>query len=891
MRREKGKRGKRGNVGLIFTFCFFAFFTFWGTVGATAQIGGQIHGQITDQSGAAVPGATIILFNIATATETLSVTDADGRYEFNGVSIGIYRLRVRKTGFSETGRNVELAEPGEILEVNFDLSAGGISEQITVTAIRGERDVLDVPIRTQTLDENVLTRQNPAGTGDALLNVPNLTPQGSGPYLTRPRLRGFDSTRLLVLVDGERLNNSRTSTGAAGVEVGLVDPSLIDAVEVVHGAGSALYGTDALSGLVNIITQMPQTVAERWRVGGSFTGYVSSNEPGRRGTARLDVSGRRFAARVSGMLERFPSYHAGEPFNESNIPLIEAGIVPHLQFGPIPDNFNEPFVRASSEIPNSQEHGNSLNVVGRYFISGQQSVKVNWIRRRAVDIGFPDFAPPYFFQVIKLPGSDLDKASLRYEAAALTPWFSRLAVGGYWQHQNRRLFNDFFVLSLSPSEVTPALDELTRVDIVSNTGQNVKSFGYDVQANFLLGTKNLLTAGSSLFRDHSKDARQIVVDVTTIGALTRPPRAPRFFPLNNPIVVGAVSFEQRVPISNFRNFAIFLQDEQELTPAIRLIGSLRIDRFDIDSQETPNYNPRPPDLADADPPVDLSTVPPPSGITFNRSSVTGDFGVVYRALPALSVTARVGRSFRHPNLSELFFSGPAESGTLVPNIALEPETGINVDVGAKLRTNRLEGSLTFFHNWYKNFLSREIVSVSRMAGGAVYQAVNFSRVRIRGVEANWEVPLQAPHSYFSFFGDFSYLWGEIAEGQNPLTQTRLENAPANNITPYKIVAGLCWNDYPNRFWWEYAIRAQTHVDRISPLLLQSPLLQAPDLWNLNGFTLHSLRGGYNFVRGERTRVSVTLGLENLGNKFYREQFQYAPARGRSFTVGLNLKYF
>ena len=829
------------------------------------------------------------LQNVAAGTERLTLSDSSGHFEFDGVSIGIYRLRVSKSGFSETGRHVEIAEPGERLEANFELAAGGITEQVTVTATRGERDTLSVPIRTQSLNENVLARLNPAGTGDALLNVPNLTPVNSGPYLVRPRLRGFDSTRLLILVDGERLNNSRTSTGAAGVEVGLVDPSLIDTVEVVHGAGSALYGTDALSGTINIITQMPQTVDQTLRVGGSFTGYYSTNEDGRRGTARLDLSGRHLAARVSGMLERFPNYNAGRPFNESNVPLIQAGVVRHLQFGPIPDNFNEPFLRRTSQIANSQEHGNSLNAVGRFFITDQQSVKLNWIRRRALDIGFPDFAPPTFFQVIKLPDSDLDKASVRYEATALNSWFSRLALGGYWQHQNRQLFNDFFVLSLGPAE-NPRFDQLTRVDIRSNTGQDVKSFGYDLQANFLLGTKNLLTAGSSLFRDHSKDFRQTEVGVKIIGLLTRQPPI-RFFPLNATIVQGVFSFEQRVPISNFQNFAIFVQDEHELTPSIRLIGSLRIDRFDIDSRRTPNYNPSPAALQSADPPIDPATVPPVGGISFNRSSVTGDFGVVYRVAPSLSITARVGRSFRHPNLSELFFSGPAEAGSLVPNITVGPESGVNLDLGVKLRTSWLSGSVTYFHNWYKDFLSRQEVSFSREAGGPIFQAVNFSRVRIQGVEADWELPIPLGGSIFSLFGDFSYLWGEIIEGENPLTRTQLENAPLSNITPVKLVAGLRWNDRPNRFWWEYSARIQTHVHRVSPLLLQSQFLEAQDLWSLLGFTVHNARAGVNLFAGERSQIGITLGVENVGSKFYREQFQFAPARGRSFTLGLNLKYF
>jgi outer membrane receptor protein involved in Fe transport len=591
------------------------------------------------------------------------------------------------------------------------------------------------------------------------------------------------------------------------------------------------------------------------------------------------------------MLERFPSYHAGEPFNESNVPLIQAGTIKHINYGPVPDNFNEPFTRTRSEIPNSQEHGSNLNVVGRYFFTDNQSVKLNLIRRRTADIGFPDFEPPFFFQVINLPASRLDKASLRYEATGLGTWFSRLAVGGYWQHQDRRLFNDFFVLGLSvPPPGEPPFANLSRVDIVSNTGQNVKSFGYDLQANFLLGTKNIVTAGTSLFRDHSRDSRRTVVDVTLIGVLSYPAQD-RFFPRNFPIVRGAVDQTPRVPISNFQDAAVFVQDEHELSRAWRLVASFRFDRFDIDSRPTPDYDPRPPELQDADPPIDPTTVPPIEGIRFNRTSVTGDFGVVYRPISPLSITARIGRSFRHPNLSELFFAGPAESGTLVPNISVKPEKGINLDIGAKLRTDRFSGSVTYFHNWYRDFLSREEISFSPEAGGLIYQALNFSRVRIQGVEADWELPFQAPYSIFSFFGNFSYLWGEVIEGENPLTHTQLENAPASNITPFKVVAGLRWNDRPNRFWWEYSTRSQTHVNRISPLLFQSPLLQPEDLWNVYGFTIHSLRGGFNLFRGERSQIGVTLALENLGNKFYREHFQYAPARGRSFTVGLNLKYF
>jgi outer membrane receptor protein involved in Fe transport len=73
-------------------------------------------------------------------------------------------------------------------------------------------------------------------------------------------------------------------------------------------------------------------------------------------------------------------------------------------------------------------------------------------------------------------------------------------------------------------------------------------------------------------------------------------------------------------------------------------------------------------------------------------------------------------------------------------------------------------------------------------------------------------------------------------------------------------------------------------------VLNSPSLIPQDLFNVNGFSIHTLRGGYN-LRTERYTMGLALGLENLGNKFYREQFQFAPARGRSFTIGLHFRFF
>jgi outer membrane receptor protein involved in Fe transport len=73
-------------------------------------------------------------------------------------------------------------------------------------------------------------------------------------------------------------------------------------------------------------------------------------------------------------------------------------------------------------------------------------------------------------------------------------------------------------------------------------------------------------------------------------------------------------------------------------------------------------------------------------------------------------------------------------------------------------------------------------------------------------------------------------------------------------------------------------------------LLDSPFLIAQDLLSLDAFTIHRAGAGINLTRG-RDRVALTMTVENLTNQFYREHFQFAPARGRTFTLGLSIGAF
>jgi outer membrane receptor protein involved in Fe transport len=312
---------------------------------------------------------------------------------------------------------------------------------------------------------------------------------------------------------------------------------------------------------------------------------------------------------------------------------------------------------------------------------------------------------------------------------------------------------------------------------------------------------------------------------------------------------------------------------------------MRVDGYKVETAATTGYN-IDAVIAGTTPAINPATLPNPNGDSISRTAFTGDVGLVVKQSDKLSFVAHYGRSYRHPNLEELLFAGPATIGSIAPNITVGPEKGDNIDIGLKFRSSQFQGSLSYFNNKYTDFISTEITALT--ASSSVSQAINYSDVRIQGFEGDVQVSFKQGPTITSLFGSGSYNKGDVLKGTNPLTKTSIAGTPQDNITPLKVLAGLRLTDKKERFWGEYSLRYQKEVTRVATTLKDSPFLIYQDLAGLAGFTIQRLGVGYDW-RKDKKSVGLTVNVENLTNKFYREQFQFAPARGRSITVGLRLR--
>jgi len=136
--------------------------------------------------------------------------------------------------------------------------------EITVTAIREPRRVFNVSQDVTVMDQREIARHSPSVLSDLLRGREGVYVQQTTPGQATPIVRGLIGSSVLTLVDGMRLNNAFFRPSPTQY-LALVDPNVVDRLEIVRGPGSTLYGSDALGGVLNLMTRVPRFESDTWR--------------------------------------------------------------------------------------------------------------------------------------------------------------------------------------------------------------------------------------------------------------------------------------------------------------------------------------------------------------------------------------------------------------------------------------------------------------------------------------------------------------------------------------------------------------------------------------------------------------------------------------------------
>jgi iron complex outermembrane receptor protein len=264
-----------------------------------------VIGRVVDSAGAALANVQVVITTVNRST----TTDAEGNFAFRGLAAGRYHLDALLLGYARGDAEITVPPAGPDVRVSIVLRRTVLRlSNVVVTASPTGNDPLAITQSTVDISGKELSRALGASVAQTLAGEPGMATRFNGPAASTPVIRGLSGERVLVLQDGERagdLSSTQTDHGLS------IDPLVAQRIEVVRGPASLLYGTNALGGVVNVISNdIPNAVPSH------LEGYVATQgesvTPG--GALSLGATlpvGRKLAVNVRGGMRRTGDLYQG----------------------------------------------------------------------------------------------------------------------------------------------------------------------------------------------------------------------------------------------------------------------------------------------------------------------------------------------------------------------------------------------------------------------------------------------------------------------------------------------------------------------------------------------------------------------------------------------------
>ena len=728
----------------------------------------------------------------------------------------------------------EAAETADGAEAPADEATGVFFGTTTVTATGSRTESFSVPVPVIVIED--IEEQEPDNAADLLRAQPGVDVNGIGPNQARPIIRGQRGLRVLFLENGLRMNNARRQSDFGEIP-GLVDIESVESVEVVRGPASVLYGTDAIGGVINLVTTTPtwgESVHGGVRLRGSSAGEQL------KGTASVAGAGESIAYQIGATWRDAGDYDApagsyGDITLDDTTTVVDTGVQDQSLWG----RFD-------------------------YRLNDRSDLFLRFNRYRAEDAGFGFVEPEELgegddFRIrITYPFQDFDKLAFGYEGYGLETGIADGFEGRlYYQKNKRQLANDIFI-NIGP--IFPgAPDSSVQADTENFT--DLETLGTRLQATKSLGDRNLLTYGAELFQDDSFNT-----DLSTTTTTLRFP----FPPFEVPIV--DTDDIANAPNATNTSYGVFAQDELLFDKLAVTLGA-RYQTVDTRAEDTPGW--------DTD------------GLDFDDSSLVGAVNALYQVSPTFNLAGSVGTAFRAPSIIERLFNGPTPEGAgyqiLNPN--LKSEDSFNYDIGFKYLDRHAYLNVTYFKNEIDNgiiqyFLTddeiaelpEDVLDEIRMLGPNTFvvQQRNIEELQYEGVELDGGYRFD---NGLSFGGNYTWIDSKRLDSTNPPTGANYGDK-LNLFARFEPANGRYWAEYRFR----YSGEEDANIDPNEPVPPVGEVLPS--------FTVHRLSGGVAFGGGSiQHRIGLT--VDNLTDELYAEFSNatfFRPQPERTFILSYDFRF-
>jgi len=273
-----------------------------------ADRAGIVGKVVASESASPLPHVEVLIESLRRG----DVSNHHGEFRIDKLPPGKYEITFRRQGYETRKQPDVVLSPNQTVELNVALSPDILQlEDLVITATRSGANSHDVPQLVSVVTPRKIQERSVQQTPELLREEAGVTVQKTNQGGGSPIMRGFKANKVLLLVDGIRMNNA-TYRGGNTQYLNTIGSASIEQLEVVHGPNSVLYGSDALGGAINVLTRTPRLqVKPVFQFGASVSGSASTAENSHTSHLRLEGANHRLGVLVEASFQSFGDIERG----------------------------------------------------------------------------------------------------------------------------------------------------------------------------------------------------------------------------------------------------------------------------------------------------------------------------------------------------------------------------------------------------------------------------------------------------------------------------------------------------------------------------------------------------------------------------------------------------
>jgi hemoglobin/transferrin/lactoferrin receptor protein len=758
--------------------------------------------------------------------------------------------------FSHLSYSILRVQKSVIKSKNYIIYLTNESEQldeVVISLFKKKEKANRIAEQIAVLNARDIQKVSPQTSADLLATIPGIKVQKSQFGGGSPVIRGMESNRVLLVVDGVRMNNAIYRKGHLQSSI-TVTPNMLEKTEVVFGPSSVVYGSDALGGVIHYYTKTPKLSEENEVKSQIFSRFSTVNNEVTTNVS-AEVRRRNWASLTSVSYSDFGDLKAGK--NRSH-GFDDWGKV-FFYSENINGNYNEKPTENSN--PNLQRNTgyNQIDVLQKFFVPLSKNIdlKVNLQYSSSSDI-------PRFDRLAELKSGKLKFAEWSYG-----PQKRFLASTQFLLNPNKNWIENG-MLTVAYQKVKESriqrkfgsLDRSIREEVV-----DVFSFNGDFSVSLTEDKKRILSYGFEFaYNDVNSHALGKELNI-----------------VNGEIDGFSSDFniQSRYPDggSNYLSSAVYVDYRQDINSKSTLNTGIRFTNTNLNATWIDQTFIQ---LAEAE-------------IQANHSAVTATFGYIYKPNKNWQINSVISSGFRSPNIDDVGRVREKAGNITVPNINVTPEFAYNAEIGIQKYFNdkKFRFGANVYYTLLDNYIQRDFVynsdgSVQQVEfdgefGNAVSNQ-NKEQAYITGFTANY---LGQISNAWSTSGFITYTKGRTYDTAEPLSSIPpLFGQFEVTYSADKVELGAVIRFNAQKDVEDFNITEGIDNLDLTPIVAENATEESAIYFGTPSWVTLGVNGRYII----NTNFSLRVRLDNLLDQHYIEFASGVASPGRNLSVSLRANF-